>query len=215
LLAGIIALAAVIPIVVVSFEHRFAVQDRSDYDERAAFLDAAQMMLGDHPFGVGANHYVSAANLGGYNERAGVAPTEGSLGANVHNVYALVAAETGYFGLIAFVVFLLAPLWMAIRYSWRYRGEERGDLLLGLAAALLTVYVHSLFEWIFVVFTPQYLFAFDIGVVAALSQAAVYSPLGTAQVTVPAGLASGYQRGRFRNSPSPPAANDRGASHRH
>jgi O-antigen ligase len=214
LLAGIMMLVVVTPIVVVSFQHRFDVEGTSDYDERAAFLNAAQMMLADRPvFGVGANSYVTTANIGGYYDRAGVAPSWESRSANVHNVYALVAAETGYFGLIAFFVFLLAPLQMAIRYSWRHRHEERGDLLLGLSAALLTVYVHSAFEWVFVTFNAQYLFAFDIGLVVALAQAPVYSPLsqlGVGQVTaLPTGFAGRYQRGFYQKSPAPGTANDR------
>ena len=36
--------------------------------------------------------------------------------------------------------------------SWRHRRDARGDLLLGLAVALLTVYIHSFFEWIFISF---------------------------------------------------------------
>jgi O-antigen ligase len=206
LLAGAVILVLTIPIAVVSFQQRFGGGVATDYDERAAFMHAAQMMLADHPFGVGANHYVVSANTERYNELAGVAPTYGSESANVHNVYMLVLAETGYLGLISFAIFLLSPLWMSIRYSWRYRREERGDFLLGLAAALLTVYVHSAFEWVFVTFNAQYLFAFDIGLVAALAQAATYSPLsqgGASQVT-----ASG-KVGRYRRSPSPDTVNDR------
>jgi O-antigen ligase len=171
-LIGVVAIAALAPLAFSSFERRFALEARwadPEYDERAAFEKAASMMLADHPMGVGANNYVLVANADGYNTRAGVAPTIGSGSANVHNVYLLVAAETGYLGLIAFVVLLLRPLTVAFRCGWRNRGDRRGDLLLGLGVALLAVYIHSTFEWIFVTFQAQYMFAMTAGLVAGLA----------------------------------------------
>src|SRR5262245_21330478 len=103
-LVGAVIIAALTPLALSSFERRFAVEARwQDYDERAAFEQAAAMILSDHPMGVGANNYVVIANVQAYNIRAGVAPTAGSGSATVHNVYLLVAAESGYLGLIAFV----------------------------------------------------------------------------------------------------------------
>jgi O-antigen ligase len=120
--------------------------------------------------GVGANNYVIAANVGGYNEKAGVAPVNGSEAAHVHNIYWLVAAETGYLGLVTFVFVLLCPLTVALRCAWRYRGDARGDLLLGLGVAMLLVYLHSFVEWNFIGFEPQYIFALQAGLVAGLAQ---------------------------------------------
>jgi O-antigen ligase len=127
------------------------------------------MMISDHPLGVGANYYVVAANTGGYNNRAGVAPVIGSESTNVHNIYYLVTAETGYIGLATFVLMLLQPLVVAFRCGWRNRGDRRGDLLLGLGISLFVIYVHSYFEWIFITFSPQYMFALDVGLVAGLA----------------------------------------------
>ena len=144
LMFGAAGLAVIIPVAIMSLDKRFDYQAElitSDYDERAAFEKAARMMLSDNPLGQGANHYVIAANLGGYNNRAGVAMSTGSEGANVHNVYFLVAAETGYPGLIAFILMLLRPLVVAMLCGWDHRNDRRGDLLIGLGVALLTVYV--------------------------------------------------------------------------
>ena len=69
-----------------SFSDRFAVEDYGDYDERAAFIRAATMMLSDHPFGVGANQFAEVAIIDGYYQKAGVAPNRGSMTAQVHNV---------------------------------------------------------------------------------------------------------------------------------
>jgi O-antigen ligase len=170
LLFGVLCVVAITPLVVMSFDRRFAAEAPSNYDERAAFQRAASMMISDHPMGVGANQYVLVANVGGYDAVAGVAPTPGSLSTNVHNLYLLAAAETGYLGLIMLVLLLLRPMMAAFLCSWRHRGDQRGELLLGLGVALLTVYLHSFFEWIFVTFQAQYLFALDLGLVAGLTQ---------------------------------------------
>jgi hypothetical protein len=172
LMAGIAGLFVIVPISIASFEARFSEQAElmsSDYDERAAFEKSASLMLQENPFGQGANHYVIAANLGGFNHRAGVATTFGSEGANVHNVYYLVAAETGYFGLASFILMLLHPLTAAMLCGWDNRNDQRGDLLIGLGVALLTIYLHLFFEWVFVGLEVQYMFAMDVGLVAGLT----------------------------------------------
>jgi len=169
---GAIAVALLSPLVVVSFEKRFSSNAETSYLEpdevRVALEKAAQMILSDHPMGVGVNHYVQAANIYGYNQRAGLDWT--SSGAYVHNVYWLVAAETGYIGFVAFVILLFPPLIVAFSCGWRNRKDRRGDLLLGLGVGLLTVYLHSFYEWIFITFQAQYLFAATIGMVAGVAQ---------------------------------------------
>jgi len=115
-------------------------------------------MLSDHPMGVGANHFTAVANIEGYFARAGKT-WSGERANNVHNIYWLVAAETGYIGLVAFLALLVHPLIAAFRCSFGHRRDPRGDLLLGLGGALLVVYIHSFEEWVFVTFDAQYLFA--------------------------------------------------------
>jgi len=165
------ALGALVPIALSSLESRFSAEPlSSNYDERAAFQKAAEMILSDHPMGIGANNYVVVANTGGYNERAQVVAIAGSLSTNVHNAYLLSAAETGYFGVISLVLLLLHPLIVAFHCGWRNREDRRGDLLLGLGATLLIVYIHCFFEWVFFSFQTQYLFAMTLGLVAGLAQ---------------------------------------------
>jgi O-antigen ligase len=126
------------------------------------------MMLSDHPMGVGANNFVMAAATQGYYARAGLSWI--GWASTVHNVYWLVAAETGYVGLVAFVILLLRPLTVAFLCGWRNREDRRGDLLLGLGAGLLLVYLHSFYEWIFINFGVQYIFAVSAGLIAGLAQ---------------------------------------------
>jgi O-antigen ligase len=158
---------------------RFAVNPISDnYDERAAFQRAAESILSDHPMGIGANNYVVVANVGGYNNRAGVVATASSLGAHVHNAYLLVAAETGYFGLVTFVLLLLQPLAVAFIWGWRAREPLTGDILLGLGVSLLIVYLHSFFEWVLVTYHLQYFVAVQAGMIAGLARQAGYRRKG-------------------------------------
>jgi O-antigen ligase len=196
LIAGVIA-AVFLPFALSSIDRRGEAAMESSNDERVELEAAAAAMLADHPWGVGANEFAMAANVGGYYERAGVAWT--SYDALVHNDYWLVAAETGYFGLIAFVLFLFRPLWVAILCGWQCRGDLRGDLLIGLGTALLLVYVHSGFEWIFLTFEPQYLFVMELGMVAGVAQQLGYwrrSYLRQPQTTldVPSMMPSGNER---------------------
>src|SRR5262249_39586605 len=117
--------------------------------------------------GIGPNHFVQIANMDGYYQNAGVLSSRGS---NVHNVYWLVASETGWLGLITFTVLLVRPLSVTFFCGLRHRGDRRGDLLLGLGVALLVVYIHSFFEWIFLLPDTQYIFAVTVGLVAGLAQ---------------------------------------------
>jgi O-antigen ligase len=173
LAVGVVLVIVIAPLAFSSFERRFAQADAafgsSEYDERAAFERAASMMLSDNPMGHGANNYVVVANTKGYNAKAGVAWVEGSEGAHVHNIYWLVAAETGYPGIIAFVLLLIQPLIVAFHCGWRNRGDQRGDLLLGLGVALLVTYIHGFFEWVAITFEFQYLLALTFGMTAGLA----------------------------------------------
>ena len=182
---SITVLAVAAPLAVLSFQSRFEKEAQQpwatgtlgsdDENGRAEFREAAALMLADHPWGVGPNHYVIAANHGDYNMRAGVPPSQDNLLALVHNVYWLVVDETGYPGLIAFALLLLQPLIMAFRHGWRNRGDIRGDLLLGIAMALLIVYIHSSYEWIFIAFQSQYMFVLQLGMVVGLVRQLEYA----------------------------------------
>jgi len=63
---------------------------------------------------------------------------------------------------------LLSPLRIAFQTAWRNRKDPRGDLLLGLAVCLAIVTIHCFFEWIFVVYPVEILFAIDTGIIAGL-----------------------------------------------
>ena len=167
-LIGVAVIAALAPVALSLVEVRSSTNIESSDTEREAFKAVAMGMIWRHPFGVGANNYVVIANVEGFNAAANV-PFEG-WHAFVHNVYLLVAAETGFFGLFAFLFLLIQPMIVAFLCGWRNPRDPRGDLLLGFGVALLTVYIHSLFEWVLLSDLSQYVLAIEIGMVAGLAE---------------------------------------------
>jgi O-antigen ligase len=169
LITGIVLAGLVAPIAIYSFEKRFEAAPITEQDERIVFENAASLIVSDHPFGVGANNYVVAGNSQGYFQRAGV-PWGGDQRISiVHNAYWLAAAETGYLGAFAFILLLLVPLGKAFQVSWQNRKDPRGDFLVGLGVSLLIVTAHNMYEWIFYIYSVQYMLAVTIGLVAGVS----------------------------------------------
>jgi hypothetical protein len=182
--AALLAVAA--PLASGSLQSRFAANPLdAEYDERAAFTKAARAIIRDYPFGIGVNSYVIKVNTGHYNENAGVAMTEGSLSAHVHQAYLLTLAEAGYPGLIAFVCMLLWPMIVAVRAGWRVKDDFRGDILLGLAMGLLLLVLHAFVEWVFVTVEVEILFALTVGMIAGMARQVGYWQAPPATIWVP------------------------------
>jgi O-antigen ligase len=168
---GVAALILAAPFAAYTLTQRFEQAPLSaDYDERAAFERAATMIIAEHPLGIGANNYVLVVNTRGYAERAGVEPTFGSRSANVHNIYLLMAAELGVMGALAFGLVLLWPAAYGLVIYFARRRTGHDEILLGLGIAIVLVSVHSLFEWILIMFPAQYLLAIVAGLIAGLGK---------------------------------------------
>ena len=119
------------------------------------------MMLADHPMGVGADRFVTAANMLGYYGRSG----------RCH----------GQITVLMFIMLsscvahgkktkgtLLSSLCLFARWRSRHcalsvtAGTKRGDLLpSALGVGPLTVYAHNFYEWIFVTFQTEIVFCDD------------------------------------------------------
>lgn len=166
---GALVIAVATPLALTGLDQRLVHTniDSSD-NERDAFERAAKLILADHPMGVGANHYVVIANAGGYSDRAGVIWNAGSRAAEVHNLYLLAAAETGWPGLISLVALFIWPIIRGLTFALRKGRDWEGDLALGLSVAILIAAIHSLFEWIFISYQVQYVFAIALGFMAQL-----------------------------------------------
>ena len=172
---AVLALAVTGPVMWESFERRFEAKPLSDsggYDERAAFERAATMMWSDHPMGVGANQYVVSVNGLGYNNQAGITWAWTSRSTNVHQLYLLAGSETGYLGFLTLIALFAAAVFKGLRYALRARGDPRGDVVLGFTIAVLVTAIHSLYEWIFITYQTQYVFAIALGVIAGYSREA-------------------------------------------
>ena len=167
--AALIIVGLTAPLVVDALQRRFAEKPLNADDERTRFENAALMMRRDHPLGVGANEYVVVANTEGYSQRANVVAMFGSRGANVHNAYLLSGAELGWPGMLAFIAMMTWPIVVALRAAWHNRRDWRGEILVGLATALIVVALHCKYEWIFVTFDVQYLFGIALGMVSGLA----------------------------------------------
>lgn len=100
---------------------------RSD-QMRLSMQEIAAQMIRDHPWvGVGFNNYLLA--FAEYAKGAAVDTI------SVHNIYLLIAAETGLIGLGLFLVFCGATLYRA----WRVKDSLEGRTLLVLFVALLAI----------------------------------------------------------------------------
>lgn len=170
-LVGTVAVALLAPIAIGSLEERFESTPLSEdlYDERAAFNRAALLILDAYPMGTGSNHYPYVGRNYGYSISAGVVPFEGNLNNIVHNAYLLAAAETGYFGVVAFSFLMVFPILVAFRYAWAARGDPRGDILLGSGVGLTMVALHSFYEYIIVIRDSQYILAIVVGITFGLA----------------------------------------------
>jgi hypothetical protein len=145
-----------------------AVLASSDY-ERSAMKEAARMMIADHPLGVGPNQYVLIANTGGYSQRAGVAWNEGNRAAAVHSTYYLVTAEMSFLGLLGFVSILLTLILLGFKTLRSRLPDQTDELAPGLLATMIVVTAHISYEFVFMDFILQYLFAIAAGMLVALA----------------------------------------------
>ncbi len=170
------ALAIAAPIALNSLERRYAFNPAEGSSvERESFKRAAWLIIGDNPLGIGPNQYVVVANTGGYSERAGVIWNTGSRATNVHNAYLLIAAETGFLGLICFLGLYLNCIITALRAGFRSRDNASGELLLGLSVALIIVGIHSLYEWVLLIWETQIMVALAMALIGGTAHARIRS----------------------------------------
>jgi O-antigen ligase len=200
--AGVVAASILLPVAIIQLQMRFENEkivfgneqgEFKDYDERAAYIKAAQAMVSDNPFGIGPNNFVVVANVDGYYERARVLPTSGSRGGHVHNIYYLTLGEIGYPGLIALVCLFAVPVWKGFGVARKHRGSKDAEMAGGLATALAICYAHSWVEWIIVTSSAQYFVAMLLGLLASrlviLESAGVFAKAAAGPERVSQGFA--------------------------
>lgn len=170
-LAAVAVLAVAAPMAQMAIARRGAEDVQSSNQERHALIDAAELMIADHPFGVGANNYVLVANIGGYSDRAGVSWYHLSRSEPVHNSYLLTLAELGwigFIGLVGFVASFILVGWKALKKLPR---GQSSDLFVGVLGATLITAIHSGFEFVPMMFFMHYMFAINFGLLTGIAAA--------------------------------------------
>ena len=111
--------------------------------ERAAHWQAAVAMFADHPWtGVGIGNYAVAY------ERYALPRWPEALG-HAHNYYLNIAAEAGLPGLIAYMLWIVAALWVALRAVKVSQGVQQG-LALGALGMWVHLSMHNLVDNLYV-----------------------------------------------------------------
>jgi O-antigen ligase len=144
-----VALAAAGPFALWTLRDRFGDIALTTMDsQRPAFEKAARAIAADHPFGVGANMYVTVANSQGYAGEAGVAWNRFNRAAPVHNAYLLARSELGWLGELAFIALITVPMLRGLVFAFRQRRGAAGELALGASLALAMNLIHNGYEFV-------------------------------------------------------------------
>ena len=136
---------------------------------RDEFNYAAQLMLADHPFGVGLNNFsYVVTNQTQYREHFAAMRNEEQSGV-AHHIYWLTAAETGYLGLLLYLVLVARFAWSALSGSWRRKNIE-GTLLFGVFLGICALQVSGFYEWAFRVTPVMQIFTLTAALAVAWSE---------------------------------------------
>jgi hypothetical protein len=130
---------------------------------RDEFNYAAQLMLRDHPFGVGLNNFSYVlTNQTQYRQHFEAMKNEEQAGV-CHHIYWLTVAETGYIGLILYLLLIVRLCWSALRGAWRNKSIH-GTLLFGVFLGFGALQASGFYEWAFRLTPVMQLFAIQAAV---------------------------------------------------
>ncbi|SPE36619.1 putative O-Antigen ligase [Candidatus Sulfopaludibacter sp. SbA6] len=136
---------------------------------RDEFNYAAQLMLGDHPFGVGLNNFsYVVTNQVQYRAHFEAMKSEEQSGV-CHHIYWLTAAETGYLGLLLYLVLVVRFAGSALAGSWRRKSTE-GAILFGVFLGICALQVSGFYEWAFRVTPVMQMFTISAAVAVVWSE---------------------------------------------
>jgi hypothetical protein len=160
---------------------RFQKAPEASEETRVYFNSAARAMANDRLFGVGLNSFSWAlANTDYYwymyaEERENVKDEdefrESKMGQSrlgtAHHIYYLFAAETGWPGMVVFIMFIARYYIHNVILLIRARDEYYQAILLGLLMGFTTLHLQGLLEWIFRQTQVFYLFCLLSGLMVA------------------------------------------------
>ncbi|MCI0538879.1 MAG: hypothetical protein L0Z50_27040 [Verrucomicrobiales bacterium] len=132
-----------------------------DYGNEASVMTrkllnrASRNMAADYPLGVGWNNYAIMINQpypygrvidAWEGQDSTVRVDETHQKGIAESLYYLLLAETGWQGLISYLLFIVVFLWWNVRSVWRFRGDVLGAFSIGLLAGFGCNYLHSTLE---------------------------------------------------------------------
>ena len=139
--------------------HRFTTSGDNDpmHNLRLILNDMSSEMVSDHPMGVGWNNYAIANSrpvptysqmLEDWSRNRGHHVNEENYTSNplTESLYWCILAETGYLGLVTYLLFAAATFWWCWRNIPKQRHSLLGFFLFGLGVALAFNYAHSHLE---------------------------------------------------------------------
>lgn len=165
---GAVACCAAVPMTMGTLNDRFGEKSVTTQEtERAAFERAAVEMAADHPFGVGANNFVSVNNVGGYAARSGLDWAPALRSKPAHNAFLVARAETGWAGEMALILLFGGFIWGGLRAGFRMKNVPYFGISLGCSAGIFAAALHSSYEYaILTAGVQRFLFA-DAAMVSA------------------------------------------------
>lgn len=149
---------------------RFQEAPESSEEARHEFNAAARLMAADHRFGVGLNSFSRVlTDDPRYNQFIEVMKGEEEAGV-AHHIYWLTAAETGYPGLVVFLVLIGRFAWLAGWTAWRHREYFEGILLAGSLLGFAALHAQGTLEWGLRITPITFVFAVACATVAGVAE---------------------------------------------
>lgn len=166
---GIVAVGKWLPSLVDRFENA----PKESAEGRVYLANAAFNMANDKVFGVGLNNWGIKINPPyPYSEGTGMVREEGYKSGLVETIYLLVAAECGWIGFFALLLWMGYYYFQALLNVRRYAKTPLFYLPLGLLAGLSAAYGQSMLEWILKQSISFYLLMTMFALIAVLTKEA-------------------------------------------
>lgn len=157
---------------------RFEQAPQASTEGRKHLARAAVKIANDFKFGCGANNFCEYSSVKytyaeGQHEmehkvlhEGDEDKVEGILGSVVETVYLLVAAECGWPGLLALLIWMYYYFFIAGWLVIAFRGQPYFGVVVGCFGGLLSNYIQSAFEWVLKQYSNFYMLVFVMAIVA-------------------------------------------------
>ncbi len=151
--AGVLAGAVLVAIAAPRIIERFTRAPEASANTRVFLALAAERMANDYRFGVGANNFSAHSGPGGkyalelYENTNPAVAEEKPYGGIVETIYLLVAAECGWSGLAALMLWLFYYFVLSIWNTFYLRNAACFGISIGASCGLFANYSQSVIEW--------------------------------------------------------------------